>query len=86
MENTTDEKKEQVEQTETTATQMRQRRKTDSKFELVIVAAKRCKQLQRGAIARVYSDKKSARHTYIARREVEAGLVSYNDHYGEEND
>lgn len=47
----------------------------DSKYRLVLLAAKRSKQLQRGAKARIYSSAKKT--TRIALEEVRRGLVKY---------
>jgi DNA-directed RNA polymerase subunit omega len=47
----------------------------DSKYRLVLLAAKRCKQLQRGAKPRVNNLTK--KNTQIALEEVRLGLVQY---------
>ena len=47
----------------------------DSKYRLVIVAARRSKQLQKGAKPRVHSSKKKL--TSIALEEVQQGMVRY---------
>ena len=47
----------------------------DSKYRLVLLAAKRSKQLQRGAKARIYSSAKKT--TRVALEEVRRGLVKY---------
>ena len=47
----------------------------DSKYRLVLIAAKRSKQLQRGAKPRIYSAAK--KHTRVALEEVHRGLVRY---------
>ena len=47
----------------------------DSKYRLVLLAAKRSKQLQRGAKARIFSSAKKP--TRIALEEVLRGLVQY---------
>jgi DNA-directed RNA polymerase omega subunit len=49
----------------------------DSRFRLVIVAAQRSKQLQRGARPRVEADAKRRRTTSIALEEVKRGLVPF---------
>jgi DNA-directed RNA polymerase subunit omega len=49
----------------------------DSKYRLIIVAARRSKQLQRGARARVDADPKR-KLTRVAMDEVMAGKVQYN--------
>jgi DNA-directed RNA polymerase subunit omega len=47
----------------------------DSKYRLVLLAAKRSKQLQRGAKARIFSSAKKP--TRVALEEVQRGLVQY---------
>jgi DNA-directed RNA polymerase omega subunit len=47
----------------------------DSKYRLVLLAAKRSKQLQKGAKPRVQSAAK--KHTRVALEEVQRGLVQY---------
>ena len=47
----------------------------DSKYRLVLLAAKRSKQLQRGAKPRIYSSAKKT--TRVALEEVKRGLVRY---------
>ena len=47
----------------------------DSKFRLILVAAERAKQLQRGAPPRV--DSKSRKAAHIALEEIEKNLVPY---------
>jgi len=47
----------------------------DSKFRFILVAAERAKQLQNGAPPRV--NVTSRKPSFIATREVEAGLVPY---------
>jgi DNA-directed RNA polymerase omega subunit len=49
----------------------------DSRFRLVIVAAQRSKQLQRGAHPRIEADPKRRRTTSIALEEVKLGLVPF---------
>lgn len=49
----------------------------DSRFRLVIVAAQRSKQLQRGARPRIVADPKRHRSTSIALEEVKQGLVPF---------
>ena len=49
----------------------------DSKYRLVIVAARRSKQLQKGAKPRVHSSKKKL--TSIALEEVQQGMVRYEN-------
>ena len=47
----------------------------DSKYRLVLLAAKRSKQLQKGAKPRIYSSAK--KFTRVALEEVQRGLVRY---------
>lgn len=47
----------------------------DSKYRLVVLAAKRSKQLQRGAKPRIFSSAKKT--TRVAVEEVRRGLVQY---------
>ena len=58
---------------------MEQQRLTDvdSKYRLIIVAAKRSKQLQRGARPRVELDPLKHKPTRIALEEVERGKVTF---------
>jgi DNA-directed RNA polymerase omega subunit len=49
----------------------------DSRFRLVLVAAQRSKQLQRGARPRIAADPKRSRSTSIALEEVKLGLVPF---------
>jgi DNA-directed RNA polymerase omega subunit len=56
----------------------------DSRFRLVIVAAQRSKQLQRGARPRIAADPKRHRSTSIALEEVKLGLVPFINNTKEE--
>lgn len=47
----------------------------DSKYRLVLLAARRSKQLQKGAKPRLQSQ--ARKHTRVALEEVERGLVKY---------
>lgn len=49
----------------------------DSKYRLIIVAAKRSKQLQRGARPRVEMDAQKHKPTRIALEEVQRGKVNF---------
>lgn len=51
----------------------------DSRFRLVLVAAQRSKQIQRGARPRVAADTKRRRPTSIALEEVRLGLVPFTN-------
>ena len=50
----------------------------DSKYRLIIVAAQRSKQLQRGARPRVELDPQKHKPTRIALEEVERGRVKFS--------
>ncbi|MDT5295125.1 MAG: polymerase Rpb6 [Acidobacteriota bacterium] len=49
----------------------------DSRYRLIIVAALRSKQLQRGAHSRIVADPRKRRNTSIALEEVKQGLVHF---------
>lgn len=49
----------------------------DSRFRLIVVAAQRNKQLQRGASPRIEVDPRRRRNTSIALEEVKRGLVPF---------
>jgi len=49
----------------------------DSKYRLIIVAAKRSKQLQRGALPRIDIDPQKHKATRIAVEEVQQGKVRF---------
>ncbi|HEV2914622.1 MAG TPA: DNA-directed RNA polymerase subunit omega [Pyrinomonadaceae bacterium] len=49
----------------------------DSKFRLIVVAALRSKQLQRGARPRIEADTRRRRNTSIALEETRLGLVPF---------
>ena len=50
----------------------------DSKYRLILIAAQRSKQLQRGARPRVDMDMQRHKPTRIALEEVQRGKVSYS--------
>jgi DNA-directed RNA polymerase subunit omega len=50
----------------------------DSKYRLIIVAAQRSKQLQRGARPRVDMDIQRHKATRVALEEVQQGMISFN--------
>ena len=50
----------------------------DSKYRLILVAAQRSKQLQRGARPRVEMDAQRHKPTRIALEEVQRGLVNFS--------
>ena len=49
----------------------------DSKYRLIIIAAKRSKQLQRGANPRIEIDPQKHKPTRIALEEVQQGKISF---------
>lgn len=49
----------------------------DSKYRMIIVAAQRSKQLQRGAHPRIEPDAQKHKHTRVALEEVRLGLIDY---------
>lgn len=49
----------------------------DSKYRMIIVAAKRSKQLQRGAQPRIEIDPQKHKHTRVALEEVVRGKVNF---------
>src|SRR5438128_11185387 len=55
----------------------------DSRYRLIVVAALRSKQLQRGARPRIAPDLLKRRNTSIALEEVKQGLVSFTITAGE---
>lgn len=62
---------------------MQKRGLTESNFELVLLAAQRCRQLVSGAHPRVSVPTKNPRNTYTAIKEVELGLIGFNGNYEE---
>ncbi len=59
------------------------RSKTESIFELVILAAQRSRQLVNGANPRIGVPNKNPRNTYTAIKEVELGLIDFKGNYDE---
>jgi len=49
----------------------------DSKYRMIIVAAQRSKQLQRGARPRIEMDTEQHKHTRVALMEVEQGKIDF---------
>lgn len=49
----------------------------DSKYRMIILAAQRSKQLQRGAAPRVDADPRKTKPTRIALKEIESGKVNF---------
>ena len=60
------------------AEEQRETLELDSKYRLIIVAAQRSKQLQRGARPRVDMDMQKHKSTRIALEEVERGRVKFS--------
>lgn len=54
---------------------------TESNFELVILAAQRCRQLVNGAKPHINVPDKNPRNTYTAIKEVELGLINFKGNY-----
>ena len=50
----------------------------DSKYRMIILAAQRSKQLQRGATPRVDADPRKTKPTRIAMKELETGKVHFD--------
>ena len=50
----------------------------DSKYRLILVAAQRSKQLQKGARARIEMDTQQHKPTRIALEEVQRGVVNFS--------
>lgn len=65
------------------APRMHKRELTESNFELVILAAQRCRQLVNGAKPHVNTPSKNPRNTYIAIKEVEMGFINFKGNYDE---
>ncbi|HEV2707511.1 MAG TPA: DNA-directed RNA polymerase subunit omega [Pyrinomonadaceae bacterium] len=55
----------------------------DSRYRLIVVAALRAKQLQRGATPRLEPDPRRSRNTYISLEEVKRGLVPFTNDFRE---
>ena len=51
--------------------------KIDSKYRMIILAAQRSKQLQRGAISRVDIDTRKSKPTRVAMKEIENKKVNF---------
>ena len=51
--------------------------KIDSKYRLILLAAQRAKQIQRGALPRVDMDVRKVKPTTIAREEFEQNKVNF---------
>jgi DNA-directed RNA polymerase subunit omega len=55
----------------------RENQVVDSKYRMIILAAQRSKQLQRGALPRVDADPRKTKATRIALRELDKGKVHF---------
>ena len=64
--------------TELVEGEMEERQEVDSKYRLIILAAKRSKQLQRGAQPRIEIDPQKHKPTRIALEEVMRGRVHFD--------
>lgn len=56
----------------------KQKPELDSKYRMIIVAAQRSKQLQRGARPRVEIDTQLHKHTRVALMEIEQGKIDFS--------
>ena len=66
---------EEIENTETS--EVRTQPEIDSKYRMIILAAQRSKQLQRGATPRIDADPRKTKPTRIAMKELETGKVNF---------
>ena len=73
-----------IEETEATAEET-PAPEIDSKYRLIILAAKRSKQLQRGARPRIDIDAMKHKNTRIALEEVMQGRVNFTIEAGDDN-
>lgn len=74
----TEETQETLETTETSETEApKVTPEIDSKYRMIILAAQRSKQLQRGATPRVELDPRKNKPTRIAMKELESGKVHF---------
>jgi len=56
----------------------KQQPELDSKYRMIILAAQRSKQLQRGAHPRVETDPQLHKHTRVALMEIEQGKIDFS--------
>lgn len=63
---------------EETAKENKEAPEIDSKYRLIILAAQRSKQLQRGAAPKVEMDPRAHKPTRIALKEINKGLVEFD--------
>jgi DNA-directed RNA polymerase omega subunit len=67
----------QAEETETEVEEIIDPPEIDSKYRMIILAAQRSKQLQRGAISRVDIDTRKSKPTRVAMKEIENRKVNF---------
>ncbi|PYT01126.1 MAG: DNA-directed RNA polymerase subunit omega [Acidobacteria bacterium] len=68
----------EVEETENEAEEIINPPEIDSKYRMIILAAQRSKQLQRGAISRVDIDTRKSKPTRVAMKEIENRKVNFD--------
>jgi DNA-directed RNA polymerase omega subunit len=66
-----------AEETETEAEEIINPPDIDSKYRMIILAAQRSKQLQRGAVSRVDIDTRKSKPTRVAMKEIENRKVNF---------
>ena len=66
-----------AEETETEAEEIIDPPEIDSKYRMIILAAQRSKQLQRGAVSRVDIDTRKSKPTRVAMKEIENRKVNF---------
>jgi DNA-directed RNA polymerase omega subunit len=70
---------ETIENSEVTENEeVREMPEIDSKYRMILLAAQRAKQLQRGAHTRVELDQRKHKNTRIAMKEIEAKKIFFN--------
>ena len=67
-----------VEETENEVEEVINPPEIDSKYRMIILAAQRSKQLQRGAISRVDIDTRKSKPTRVAMKEIENRKVNFD--------
>lgn len=73
-----EENEELNEETTETATEDKPIPEIDSKYRMIILAAQRSKQLQRGALPRVDADLRKSKPTRVALRELNGKKVNFD--------
>ncbi len=68
---------EEPEETTEEPTEIKEIPEIDSKYRMILLAAQRSKQLQRGANPRVSADAKKTKPTRIAMQEIEEGKIDF---------